>query len=64
MKALRCDRCKGFFEQKGVESGRTYKIKRVSSTASRYEKSLDLCPKCEEKLKAWMEAGKKEGGKE
>ena len=58
MKARICDRCMTFYET-GQEDGDHYKIKKVSNTSSRYEKSLDLCPKCTKELTQWMNEGNK-----
>jgi len=54
MLARKCDRCKEFYTYIPDLPDR-YKIVRVSDTASRYTKSLDLCSECEAKLKIWFE---------
>ena len=57
MKANVCDRCKKLYVPKGL---RKFKLVRVSETASRYEKSVDLCPECESELGKWWHEGERE----
>lgn len=59
MKARLCDRCKDFYEEVHDFKGDIFRIKKVSQTASRYERSLDLCPKCTKELGEWMQEGMK-----
>lgn len=54
MKAKICDRCGNFFDLKQQETNE-FKLKRINKTASRYEKSLDLCPRCQEELRQWFD---------
>jgi hypothetical protein len=54
MKAKICDRCGNFFNLQQQETNE-FKLKRINKTASRYEKSLDLCPKCQEELRQWFD---------
>lgn len=61
MKAKKCDRCSSFFDGEKIELPESYAVKRRSKTASRYEKTLDLCPKCTEELGTWMKEGAKHG---
>lgn len=54
MKAKCCDRCGDFFPLQQSEESE-FKLKKINRTASRYEKSLDLCPECQEELQQWFE---------
>lgn len=54
MNAKKCDRCgKLYVPDKEKKDG--YKLIRISFKNSRYQKSLDFCPDCEESLKEWFE---------
>lgn len=55
-KAKQCDRCDKFYPTKGEAKMRLTKL---SQTASRYARTIDLCPKCEAQLIEWFEEGKK-----
>ncbi len=37
-----------------------YKVNKISETASRYPKVIDLCKNCEESLTKWFEEGNKD----
>lgn len=55
-KAKTCDRCKNFFTLDELnEEKELFRIKKVNmtKTENRYEKGLDLCPKCQRSLKEW-----------
>ena len=56
MKAKQCDRCKKFYST-GEE--KKYKLVKVTNTTSRYTRSVDLCPKCENELQEWFKKGEK-----
>ena len=56
MKARICDRCGEFYENNIKDE---YKITKISPTASRYSKLVDLCPKCQKSLASWFESVKK-----
>ncbi len=51
MKAKICDKCKHFYELKFENKVR---IQTVKDTKSRYTKSIDLCPECQEKIINWL----------
>lgn len=52
MNAKECDRCHKFY--KTNEKYPKYKLTKVNkSVASRYSKSLDLCPSCQDSLAKW-----------
>lgn len=53
MNAKECDRCHKFYQPTGNYP--KFKIAKVMATATRYSKSLDLCPTCEDSLAAWFE---------
>lgn len=57
MKVLICDRCKKMYDK---NNNPKYKVNKISSTASRYPKVIDLCPECEESLAEWFKEGKNE----
>lgn len=57
MKAKQCDRCDKFYS---TINEHQMKLTRISTTASRYQKQLDLCPECEADLIKWYEEGKKD----
>lgn len=62
MKAVCCDRCGTFFSLSDSRLKEGYKLKQISESASRYEKSLDICPECQKELTDWMKKGKSKGG--
>lgn len=51
MKAKICDRCKNFYELKFENKVR---IQTIKDTKSRYTKSIDLCPECQEAIMNWL----------
>lgn len=53
MNAKRCDKCKRFYN-KPPEGANKLKLVKISETASRYTKSVDLCPDCERSLEKWF----------
>lgn len=58
-KALKCDRCGKFFECKDMEEkyGDCERIYHITTNLYNPRSfSIDLCPECYGKLKAWMEA--------
>jgi len=57
MKAKQCDRCGEFYSKTNEYHMR---LARISTTASRYQRQLDLCPKCEADLIKWYEEGKED----
>jgi len=57
MKTLLCDRCGKVYEKNGEAK---FKMTKLQPKASRYYKTFDLCPKCQEKLVQWVEEGKKD----
>lgn len=58
MRALMCDLCRDFFER--PKQMPKYKLSETSNTTSRYTKTYDLCPKCQEALGKWIEEKRKE----
>ena len=57
MRARICDRCGGYYKNDNKDE---FKLARMSQTASRYSKSIDLCPECQKSLASWSESVKKE----
>lgn len=61
--AMKCDRCKKFFEPKSSVNGYTniYHGLRVTIENRNYVVDKlyesDLCPECYEELRSWMEMG-------
>ena len=47
-KALKCDRCGGFFDL--LKETREYRIEETTVQKPSYQKTVDLCPDCYEKL--------------
>lgn len=52
MRARQCDRCGQFYR---TDNEPKYKVTEISRTASKYSKSVDLCPECCESLAKWYE---------
>lgn len=57
MRARICDRCGEYYKNDNKDE---FKLARMSQTASRYTKSVDLCPECQKSLASWFESVKKE----
>ena len=57
MRARICDRCGGYYKNDNKDE---LKLARMSQTASRYTKPIDLCPECQKSLASWFESVKKE----
>lgn len=56
MNAKKCDRCGKLYEPEKEDRKRIeYKVVRITYKNSRYKKTLDFCPECEESLKEWFE---------
>ena len=47
-KALKCDRCGGFYDL--LKETREYRIEETTVQKQSYQKTVDLCPGCYEKL--------------
>lgn len=58
MKAMICDLCGDFFSH--PKKLPKYKLAQISETSSRYTKSMDICPKCQDDLAKWIEEKRKE----
>ena len=52
MRARMCDRCGEYYKNDNKDE---FKLARMSQTASRYTKSIDLCPECQKSLTNWFE---------
>lgn len=54
MRARMCDRC-GEYYKKDNKFIDEFRLAKISQTASRYTKSIDLCPECQKSLTYWFE---------
>ena len=53
MQAKKCDRCGKLYET--PKKPREYRLQGSSATKSHYCINMDLCDKCAEELKKWVE---------
>lgn len=56
-KALKCDRCGGFFDL--LKEVRKYRIEETTVQKPSYQRTVDLCPDCYETFVKWL-TGKRE----